>query len=124
MKDSGAASDVMLRLEIAASQYERGLKILLTWDRRAKEGNLLYPDIFMDNVLRVKQVTETLNQCGSAIKLYNLDWGIYDYISENNPPSLAPFLYFKELKRLNESLHIPDVKFQESMRPAAGSARR
>jgi hypothetical protein len=124
MKESAAASDVMLRLKITAPQYERELKILRTWDRRAKEGNLLYQDIFMDNVLLVKQVTETLNQCGDAIKLYNLDWGIYDYITENNSPSLAPFLYFKELKRLNASLHIPDAKFHESMRPAAASARR
>jgi hypothetical protein len=124
IKGASNASDVTLRLEIAAPQYERGLKILRTWDRRAKEGNLLYPDIFMDNILLVKQVTETLNQCGAAIKLYNLDWGIYDYISDNNPPSLAPFLYFKELKRLNESLNIPDAKFQESMHPAAGEARQ
>jgi hypothetical protein len=124
MKESRNASDVMLRLEIAAPQYERGLKVLRTWDRRAKEGNLLYPDIFMDNILLVKQVTETLNQCGAAIKLYNLDWGIYDHLSDNNPPSLAPFLYFKELKRLNDSLHIPDARFQESMHPTGGAARQ
>jgi hypothetical protein len=123
MKDSLGASDVMLRLAISGPQYERGLKALRTWDRRAREGALLYPDIFMDNILLVKQVTETLNQCGATVKLYTLDWGTYDYISENNPPSLAPFLYFKELKRLNASLHIPDVRFQESMHPAAGPAR-
>jgi hypothetical protein len=121
MKESGNASDVMLRLEISAPQYERGLKALRTWDRRAKEGNLLYPEISMDNILLVKQVTETLNQCGNTVKLYHLDWGIYDYISENNPPSVATFLYFKELKRLNQSLHIPDVRFQESMHPTRGS---
>ena len=118
------ASDVMLRLAVSKPQYERGLKALRTWDRRAREGNLLYPDIFMDNILLVKQVTETLNQCGATVKLYTLDWGTYDYISENNPPSRAPFLYFKELKRLNESLHIPDAKFQESTRQVAGSARQ
>jgi hypothetical protein len=124
MKESGNASDVMLRLEIAAPQYERGLKVLRTWDRRAREGNLLYPDIFMDNILLVKQVTETLNQCGATIKMYNLDWGIYDHISENNPPSIATFLYFKELKRLNESLHIPDVRFQESIHPTGAAVRQ
>jgi hypothetical protein len=124
MKDSLGASDVMLRLAISGPQYERGLKALRTWDRRSREGALLYPDIFMDNILLVKQVTETLNQCGASVKLYTLDWGTYDYISENNPPSLAPFLYFKELKRLNASLHIPDMRFQESMRPAAGTARQ
>jgi hypothetical protein len=124
MKESRNASDVMLRLEISAPQYERGLKVLRTWDRRAREGALLYPEISMDNILLVKQVTETLNQCGATIKLYNLDWGIYDHISENNPPSLAPFFYFKELRRLNESLHVADVRFQESMHPAEGSARQ
>jgi hypothetical protein len=124
MKESRNASDVMLRLEIGAPQYERGLKVLWTWDRRAKEGNLLYPNIFMDNVLLVKQVTETLNQCGTTVKLYRMDWGPYDYISNNSRPSLGPFLYFKELKRLNESLHIPDVRFQEIIHPVARQARR
>ena len=124
MKESRNASDVMLRLEIGAPQYERGLKVLRTWDRRAREGDLLYPNIFMDNVLLVKQVTETLNQCGTTVKLYRMDWGPYDYITNDNRPSLGPFLYFKELKRLNESLHIPDVRFQEIMRPAARQARR
>jgi hypothetical protein len=124
MKDSLGDSDVMLRLAVSGPQYERGLKVLRTWDRRAREGALLYPDVFMDNVLLVKQVTETLNQCGATVKLYTLDWGVYDYISENNPPSRAPFLYFKELKRLNESLHIPDVRFQESTHRVAGEARQ
>jgi hypothetical protein len=124
MKDSLGDSDVMLRLAVSGPQYERGLKVLRTWDRRAREGALLYPDVFMDNVLLVKQVTETLNQCGATVKLYTLDWGVYDYISENNPPSRAPFLYFKELKRLNESLHVPDVRFQESTHRVAGEARQ
>lgn len=124
MKESRNASDVMLRLEIAAPQYERGLKALRTWDRRAKEGALLYPNVFMDNILLVKQVTETLNKCGTTVKLYRLDSGGYDYISNNNRPSLTPFFYFKELKRLNESLHIPDVRFQEIMHPAARQARQ
>jgi hypothetical protein len=56
--------------------------------------------------------------------LYRLDSGPYDPITNNNPPSLTAFYYFKELKRLNESLHIPDVKFQEIMRPAARQASR
>ena len=122
MKEPRNASDVMLRLEIAAPQYERGLKALRTWDRRAKEGALLYPNVFMNNILVVKQVTETLNQCGTTVKLYRLDSGPYDPITNNNPPSLTAYFYFKELKRLNESLHIPDARFQEIMHPAAKQA--
>lgn len=113
MKEPGNASDVMLRLEITGTQYERGLKILRTWERRVREGALLYPDLSMDNILLAKQVTESLNQCGEKIKLYNLDWGIQDKISDNTKPTHIPFLYFKELRRLNESLHVGDEKFHE-----------
>lgn len=117
MKDPRAASDVMLRLEITPAQYERGLKILRTWERRAQEGVLLYPDVSLDNILLVKQVTEILDQCGEKIKLYKLDWGYEDKISDNNPPPHIPFLFFKEMRRLNESLHVRDEKFHEYGRP-------
>ena len=71
LQEPRAASDVMLRLSISSAQYQRGLKILRTWDRRAR-GALLCPDVFMDNVL-LKQVTEDLNRCGGASSC-TLDW--------------------------------------------------
>jgi hypothetical protein len=123
MREPANVSDVMLRLEITETQYERGLKILRTWERRLREGALLYPDVSMDNILLVKQVTESLNQCGEKIKLYKLDWGLEDQISDKRKPTHIPFLYFKELRRLNESLHVRDEKFQEqgrSMQHQAG----
>jgi hypothetical protein len=116
MKESSNASDVMLRLEITAAQYERGLKVLQHWERRVLEGALLYPDLSLDNVLLVKQVTETLNQCSDKIKLHNLDWGVEDKISDKTKPTHIPFLYFKELRRLNESLHVSDEAFHDQAR--------
>lgn len=116
MKETTKASDVMLRLEITGAQYERGLKVLRHWERRLQEGTLLYPDLSMDNILLVKQVTETLNQCSQKIKLHNLDWGIEDKISDKTKPTHIPFLYFKELRRLNESLHVRDEAFQDQTR--------
>ncbi|HEX8088451.1 MAG TPA: hypothetical protein VF762_06330 [Blastocatellia bacterium] len=113
MKEPAKTSDVMLRLEITGAQYERGLKILRTWERRVRDGALLYPDVSLDNILLAKQVTETLNQCGERVKLYNLDWGVEDKISDNAKPTHIPFLYFKELRRLNESLHVRDEKFYD-----------
>ena len=57
----------------------RVLDILRDWQRRAREGELLYPDdIYMNNILLVKQATETLNQCKATIDLYKLDWGVND----------------------------------------------
>lgn len=116
MKEPRKDSDVMLRLEITAAQYERGLKIVKTWERRARNNELLYPDLTMDNILVAKQVTESLNQCEEKFKLYKLDWSMEDHISsssprDDNPISRIPFLYFKELKRLNQSIHVSDEQF-------------
>ena len=118
MKETRKENEVMLRLEITGVQYERGLKIIKTWERRARNNELLYPDLTMDNILVAKQVTESLNQCGEKFKLYNLDWSMQDWISgssprDDNPISRIPYLYFKELKRMNQSIHVSDEKFYE-----------
>ena len=121
MKEPRKDSDIMLRLEITAAQYERGLKIIKTWVRRAENNELLYPDLTMDNILVAKQVTESLNQCGEKFKLYKLDWSMEDRISNSlldSPPlGRIPFMYFRELKRLNGSLHVSDEKFHEAGHP-------
>lgn len=119
MKEPRHSSEVMLRLEVTPAQYERSLKILRTWDRRAREGTLLYPDVSMDNILLVKQITEDLNRDGETLALYRLDWGLDDTISENNRPPNIPFLYFKELRRLNESRHVRDAAMPRALLPSA-----
>ncbi|MET0649993.1 MAG: hypothetical protein ABW208_25570 [Pyrinomonadaceae bacterium] len=113
MREPRTESEVMLRLEINAAQYERGLKILREWERRVKENALLYPArTQLNNVLLVKSVAETLNQCGEEIKLYKLNYlHPEDWISEKYPPPFLPFNYFKELRRLNESQHVRDEAF-------------
>lgn len=113
MKEPRSESDVMLRLEITGAQYERSLKIVRTWERRAREGDLLYTDPYLNNVLFVRQVAESLNQCGERIKMYKLNWMLDDHISDKSRPPVIPFKYFKELRRLNESLHVRDAEFQE-----------
>jgi len=125
MKEPSAASDVMLRLEITSSQYERGLKVLREWERRIKEGALLYRDIPMNNLMLVKEITESLNQCGEKeIKLYKLDWSLEDTLSDEIPPAHVPFLFFREMRRLNESLHVRDDKFQEYRNAATRQAKQ
>lgn len=115
-------SETTLRLEINPRQYQRALKIIKEWERRAREGALLYsfatdtPEDFasLNNILVVKAVTETLNQCSEDIDLYKLDY-VYpeDWIADRNSPPFVPFVYFRELRRRNEARHIPDEKFKE-----------
>lgn len=102
---------VMLRLEIDPAQYVRVRDVLGTWARRARENALLYPDeVFMNNILLVKQATEELNRCRSAVNLYRLDWGVSDRISDHHAPARVPYLVFEELRHRNASLHVPDSR--------------
>lgn len=116
MKETRGESDVMLRLEINSAQYERALKILRVWERRVREDALFYPKKgSMDNILLVREVAESLTRCGEKIKIYNLNY-VYDddWISDKYGAPLVPFHYFKELRRLNESLHVRDEAFPAS----------
>jgi hypothetical protein len=128
MKETRSDSEVMFRLELTGVQYERALKVVNTWARRVREGDLLYPDLPLDNILLVKGVTESLNQCGERIKMYNLDWGAQDHIShsplDRPETTRIPFLYFKELRRLNESLHVGDDKFQAATHSGGSQSGR
>ena len=118
----GKSQNVILRLEINESQYVRILRVLRTWARRAREHALLYPDeIFMNNIVLVKQATEELNRCAQTVRLYQLDWGVNDRISEDRAPARVPFLVFEELRRLNEPLHVPDSRMPAALLSLTGS---
>jgi hypothetical protein len=123
LREAQKDSETTLRLEINSRQYERALKILKTWERRAREGALLYitqntvnaednPDS-LNNILVVKAVTETLNQCSEDFDLYPLNYVVKDdWITDKVGSAFVPFYYFKELRRRNEERHIPEEQFQ------------
>lgn len=122
LREARNDSETTLRLEINSRQYERALKIVKEWERRAREDALLYitdKDIYDDptvlnNILVVKAVTETLNQCSADVNLYKLNYVVADdWITNKVTSAFVPFYYFKELRRMNEARHIDDKKFQE-----------
>lgn len=123
LREAQNDSETTLRLEINSRQYERALKIIKEWERRDREGALLYTMRGMDNsedpnylnnVLIVKAITETLNQCSEDINLYKLNYVVADdWITNKFSSGFVPFYYFKELRQRNEARHIPDQKFQE-----------
>src|SRR5215211_4987495 len=120
LREARGNAEVILRLEINSRQYGRALKIVQEWQRRAREGALLYTTdnalsepLSLNNLLLVKAVTETLNLCQNDIDLYKLDYVFPgDWITNEYSPEFVPFIYFKELRRLNEARHIEYRKFQ------------
>ncbi len=122
LREARNDSETTLRLEINSRQYERALKIIREWERRDREGALLYNTAretldnaaYLNNILVVKAVTETLNQCSEDVNLYPLNYiQKDDWISDKYGSALVPFFYFKELRERNEARHIDDKKFQE-----------
>ena len=98
------------------------MKIIKEWERRDREGALLYTTsaetlddaTYLNNILVVKAVTETLNQCSEDVNLYPLNYVHKDdWISNKFGSAFVPFYYFKELRQRNEARHIDDKKFQE-----------
>ncbi|MEN3326166.1 MAG: hypothetical protein V7638_973 [Acidobacteriota bacterium] len=115
-------SETTLRLELSSRQYERALQVIKEWERRDREGALLYTTaaetlddpMWLNNILVAKAVTETLNQCSEDFDLHPLNYVVKDdWITLNVSSAFVPFYYFKELRKRNEARHIPDQKFQE-----------
>jgi hypothetical protein len=122
LREARTDSETTLRLEINSRQYERALKIIKEWERRDREGALLYTigretlddATYLNNILVVKAVAESLNQCSEDINLYPLNYVQKDdWISDKYGSAFVPFYYFQELRRRNEARHIDDKKFQE-----------
>ena len=122
LREARNDSETTLRLEINPRQYERALKVIKEWERRKREGALLYttsPETlddatYLNNILVVKAVTETLNQCSEDFDLYPLNYVVKDdWITDRVGSAFVPFYYFKELRLRNEARHIDDKKFQE-----------
>ena len=122
LREARNDSETILRLEINSRQYERALKIIKEWERRDREGALLYTTAAetlddptaLNNIVVVKAVTETLNQCSADFNLYPLNYVVKDdWITDKVKSVYVPFYYFKELRQRNEARHIDDKKFQE-----------
>lgn len=117
LREAREDSEVILRLEINSRQYERALKVVQELQRRVREDALLYSgeSIWsLNNIVLVRDVTNTLNICQNDFDMYKLDYSYpKDWISDSYGPEFIPFFYFKELRRRNEARHIEYKKFQE-----------
>jgi hypothetical protein len=118
LREARGDSEVILRVEINSQQYARASKIVQEWQRRVREGALLYrsPDALeiLNNILLVRDVTETLNLCENDLDLYKLNYNYpQDWITNTYGHESVPFFFFKELRKRNEARHIDYKKFQE-----------
>jgi hypothetical protein len=116
MTGPGTDSEAILRLEITPAEFDRGMKIMRTWQRRARESELLFPQrSYLNSIVPLKEIAESLNQCSEKIKLHKLNWAVDDEIGANYGLSEVSFQYVKKLRELNDALHLQDNIFRQSV---------
>lgn len=110
------ADDAMLRLQVSSQAFERAMGIMHNWQQRAREGTLLFPSYsYLNVVVPIRDIAESLDQCGEELHLYKLTWMLDDEIGANVPQWELAFEYVKKLRQLNEQSHISSAKFQENI---------
>jgi hypothetical protein len=112
-KEAKDDSAVMFRLEVTAGPYARALKVLKTWERRARENTMPYPYPYLNNAVYIDELALSLNQCGETIKMYELSWRILDPINQRRDLPQVPYYNIKKLRDLNDALHVRDAKFYQ-----------
>ena len=123
MKDSRPEQDSVLRLEVTAQQFSRAMKIVHSWQKRATDGALLFPSYsYLNIVVPLKEVAESLNACGETIKLHKLTWMLDDEIGANFAEWELSYQYVKKLRDLNQQANVSETKLQHTIGNSEGLA--
>ena len=110
------ADDAVLRLQISSQVYDSAMKILRSWQERAHAGTLLFPAYsYLNIVVPLRDIAESLNQCGEDFHIYKLTWMVDDELGANVPEWELAFAYVKRLRDMNEQSHISSAKFQQNV---------
>jgi hypothetical protein len=116
IKDSGSEQDSVLRLEVTAQQFSRAMKIVHSWQKRATDGALLFPPYsYLNVVVPLKEVADSLNACGETIKLHQLTWMVDDEIGANFAEWELSYRYVKRLRDLNERVNVSEARLQQTI---------
>jgi hypothetical protein len=113
LNDPRVQTDVMLRVEVTGTEFARAQTVMRNWERRANENKMLYDVPYLNNIVFLEELTQSLNRCGEKLRAQKLTWNIDDpIISRRNLPQVS-YYYIKELRQLNSPLHVADKEFRQ-----------
>jgi hypothetical protein len=116
MADLPPGEDAVLRVEVAAPQFSRAMKIVHDWQKRAAENTMLFPAYsYLNVVVPLKEVAESLNACGETIKLHQLTWMVDDEIGANFAEWELAYQYIKKLRAINEQANVSEATVQQKI---------
>jgi hypothetical protein len=112
LREPATEAETMLRVELTPAEFDGALRVLQGWERRAREGTLLYDVPYLTTIVFMEEAVKSLNRCREKLKLYELTWAVDDKIVAKRNLPQVPFYYIKELRLLNEALHVKDPEFE------------
>ena len=114
--DSLPADDAVLRLQISSQAFDRAMKVMRNWQERAREGTLLFPSYsYLNVIVPMRDIAESLNECGGNFHIYQLTWMLDDELGANIPQWELAFAYVKRLREMNGPSNISSAKFQQDI---------
>jgi hypothetical protein len=106
-----------MRVEVTAAEYETTRRVYESWSKRAKAQTLPYADAYLNGLEFLKQLAESLNQCGEQVKLLKLTERERDEMVAKHGLPQYTLAYIRALRKQNDELHINDVVFPWQWRP-------
>jgi hypothetical protein len=107
-----------MRVELSAAEYETTRRIYESWSKQAKALALPYADAHLNGLEFLRQLAESLNQCGARVKLLKLTGRERDEMVAKHGIPQYTLAYVRALRKQNDDLHNDDVVFPWQWRPA------
>jgi hypothetical protein len=111
--ESHKDSDVMFRIELSESQFERSHKVFEAWAEFARTSALPHKDPYLNCLEFLKSAAENLNQCDEKLKL---DKTAGPTAGQN--PSQQALEYIRMMRKKNKDLHVTNGMYPDDWRPA------
>jgi len=110
--ESEKKSDVMMRMELTESEFERSYKVFEAWAEFARVVKLPHKDPYLNGMEFLKSVAENLNGCNEKLKLQTTDGA-----AAARNPHQQTLEYIRMMRKKNEDLHVTDRDFPTDWRP-------
>jgi hypothetical protein len=115
--ESDKESDVMMRVEVSRTEYERIHELFDTWTKLIKDKKLLHDDPYMNVMDFLPKVVERLNVCGEKIKPPQTDKPAANETVSKQILPLLPLEYIRAMRKKNDARHIMNSMFPTGWTP-------
>lgn len=113
-KKAGKERNAIIRVELTEAEFERTHKVFDAWDKSVRTFTLRPQDPYMNVLDLLKQVIQSVNQCGERLKLSAQ--GRETIAAKQGLPQLL-LEFVRVIRKENDDKHVSDPAFPFGWRP-------